>query len=185
MIQRMGGGAKSGEIRRELFNRLLVQHPDFNIANAELNYKARGSSTAITSMQLAKAVEPLVENLVEEGKNLPGQIGFVPLDAGIRAAARLINNENVVRFDIVKNKLVEEFERMLTGSQMADSRVQRNLDLIRNGYNVKAIQAAATEIRMVIAARKEAVSSPMYPTGGQTSGGGPVWKLKNGKWVQE
>ena len=177
MIQRMGGGKKGGEIRREIFARLLEEHPDFSMANAELNYKAKGSSTAITSMQLAKAVEPLIDNLAEEAKNLPGQVGIVPIDAGLRAAARLTNNENIVRFDMLKNKLVEEFERMLTGTQMADSRVQRNLNLIRSGYNAAAIKAAADELRVIVSARKEAVSSPMYPSGGGGTNNRPLPKF--------
>jgi len=45
---------------------------------------------------------------------------------------------------------------------MADSRVQRNLELIRTGYDPKAIAELAEETKKISKMSTTAVTSPMY-----------------------
>jgi hypothetical protein len=61
---------------------------------------------------------------------------------------------------------VEEFERMLTGAQMADSRITRNLDLIKTGYDKKIMKWMAQEIKNITQMSISASTSDMYPNAG-------------------
>lgn len=171
IIQRMGGGAGAARIRMAIGTTALEKGLD--LAGAELNFKARGSSTAIQRVQLAKTVVPIADEVIKLAKKIPPGIGFVPADEMTRKLGRYLNNEELIQLEFDKNKMVEEFERMLTGSQMADTRVQRNLDLIRTGYDPKAIAFLASETKKIANMSTKAVKSDMYdvkPGGNKDTG---------------
>jgi hypothetical protein len=159
-IQRMGGGTSAAKIRTAVVTNVLERGTDLEAA--ENNYKAKGSSTAIQRVQLAKTVIPIADELIDLTKKIPPGIGFVPADEINRKLGRYLNNDELILLEFDKNKMVEEFERMLTGAQMADSRVQRNLELIRTGYDPKAIAELAEETKKISKMSTTAVTSPMY-----------------------
>jgi hypothetical protein len=159
-IQRMGGGKSSAKLRTAIVSKVLESGMDLEAA--ENNYKAKGSSTAIQRVQLAKTVIPIANEVKALVDRIPDGMGFVPADEVARKLGRLFNNDELVKLEFNKNKMVEEFERMLTGSQMADSRVQRNLELVRTGYSKKALKELADEVIKISKTSVSAVSSPMY-----------------------
>ena len=159
-IQRLGGGHDSAKIRSAIVTNVLEGGIDLEAA--ENNYKAKSSTLAITRIQLAKTTVPIAEEVKKLADKLPDDWGFVPANEFARKASRLFNNEEIIKFEFDKNKMVEEFERMLTGSQMADTRVQRNLELVRTGYSKKAIRALADEVIKISNTSTTAVTSPMY-----------------------
>ena len=161
-IQRMGGGSSAAKIRTAIGTQILDK--GYDVASMELNYKARGNSVAIQRVQLAKTVEPIADETLKFINKLPKDIGFVPANEFRRTMSKYMSNDDVILFEFNKNKMVEEFERMLTGSQMADSRVQRNLELIRTGFSKKALTELVNETKLIARTSTKAVSGDMYPT---------------------
>jgi hypothetical protein len=161
----MGGADRRMAIGQTIWNDLYQMRPDYNTSNAEANYKAKSSTLAISRMQLAKTVEPIAEEVKIIASKIPQDFDFVPLNEQAMKIRRYLNNEELASLEFNKNKMVEEFERMLTGAQMADERVKRNLDLIRTGYSPRTLIRLANDTLKIVGASKEAVSSPMYSTG--------------------
>lgn len=165
-IQRMGGGKSSGAIRQAIVSELLEE--GFDMAKAEANFKGITSSGAIAAGQLVNATTPLVKQMRGLVGRLPKEVrGLGPLNTlateGKRAIAKFSGDKSVVEFETLRNKLVEETERLLTSvGAMADTRVKRNLDNLRTGYNTKQMQASLTILNDVIEARLKAVQSPIY-----------------------
>lgn len=160
-----GSGQKRMAMSQEIWNRLNTMRPDYNPQNAEINFKAYSSSFAIQRVQLAKTVRPIADKVMKLADKIPQDFDTVPLNQQARQIRRLLGNEDLAAFEFDKNKLVEEFERMLTGAQMADSRVQRNLDLIRSGYSPRVIKNLVQETLDIVGASEEAATSPMRSTG--------------------
>ena len=172
----MGMAAERQAIAQEIWNRLYQERPNYDTTASEANFKAKTNTLAINRVQLAKTVLPIADEVIAITKKIPSGIGFVPADEFARKLGRYLNNNELVRLEFTKNKMVEEFERMLTGSQMADTRVQRNLELVRTGYDPKAIAFLAEETKKIASLSVSAVGSPMYPTdkggAGTASGSG-------------
>ena len=160
----MGLAAERQAISQEIWNRVYQERPNYDTTAAEANYKGKTNALAINRVQLAKTVIPIADTVIALAKKIPSGIGFVPADEFKRKLGRYLNNEELIKLEFNKNKMVEEFERMLTGSQMADSRVQRNLDLVRTGYEPKAIAYLAEETKKIANTSVSAVGSPMYST---------------------
>lgn len=173
-IQRFGGGENSAKVRLAIGTQALEKGIDLEAV--DLNFKAKASSTAIQRVQLAKTVVPIADEIIALSKKIPKGIGFVPADEFTRKLGRYLNSQELIQLEFDKNKMVEEFERMLTGSQMADSRVQRNLELIRTGYDPQAIAFLAQETKKISNMSTKAVTSDMYnvkpggPSGSSTGG---------------
>ena len=137
-----------------------------NLPEAEANYKAKSSQFAVQRVQLAKTVLPMADAFIATVDKIPEGLGFVPADDFARKVGRSMNSETLAALEFQKNKLVEEFERMLTGAQMADSRVQRNLDLIKSGYDKKILKWMAEEVKKISQISINASTSDMYPNAG-------------------
>ena len=169
-IQRMGGGKSAGKIRSTVVSEFLEEGGD--MAKAEANFKGITSPGAISAGQLAKATTPLIADMKGLIANLPKEVrGLGPLNVlateGKRTLAKYAGNENVVAFESMRNKLIEETERLLTSvGAMADTRVIRNLENLRNGYNTKQMESSLAVLDDVINRRLKAVQSPLYPSGG-------------------
>ena len=179
-VQRMGGGANSAKIRTSVVSGVLED--GYNLEAAENNYKAKGSSVAIQRVQLAKTVVPIANEVKTLVDKIPDDIGFVPADEATRKLGKLFNNNDLIKLEFDKNKMVEEFERMLTGSQMADTRVQRNLELLRTGYSKKALKELADEVIGISNMSTTAVTSDMYdakPQGGSPAPTKPTVDVKS------
>ena len=95
-----------------------------------------------------------------------------------RALAKYAGNSSVVQFETMRNKLVEETERLLTQTgAMADSRVQRNLENLRTGYNIKQMESSLNTLNDVINKRLEATKKPIYPNAGGGTSNRPLPKF--------
>jgi hypothetical protein len=137
-----------------------------NLPELESNYKAKSSTFAINRVQLAKTVLPMADAFSKTVGKIPDGLGFVPADEFARKVGKSFNSEELAALDFQKNKMVEEFERMLTGAQMADSRITRNLDLIKTGYDKKIMKWMAQEIKNITQMSISASTSDMYPNAG-------------------
>ena len=178
----MGMAPERQAIAQEIWNRLYTERPNYDTTAAEANFKGKTNALAINRVQLAKTVIPIADEVITITKKIPPGIGFVPADEFKRKLGRYLNDADLIRLEFTKNKMVEEFERMLTGTQMADTRVQRNLDLIRTGYDPKAIAFLAEETKKIAGINVSAVGSPMYPT---DKGGGISQPKKIGRFTVE
>jgi hypothetical protein len=138
-----------------------------NIAEEEARFKTRTSPQVIQAQVLKNSTMPLIDKLHTLADKLSptvnvGGKSIRPLTELKRAIENSTGDLTTERFEVIKNKLVEETERLFTGvGAMADSRVKRNLDLIRRASTTDQIHAALNALTEVLEERERGINKAL------------------------
>lgn len=171
--------------------------PEYNLINQAANVKFKTDAGNLKSIALINGVQPLFDEFEKQAVGL-GNTKYPLINKVMNLGKEHTGDPKIVAFNNLRDDIIAETERIIMGGGvLSDSKFLRAVGNINSAQSGEQLKAALKQIKLIIAARKEALENDPYiassnadnknkgqvPTA--TNAQGETIVLRNGKWEKQ